>query len=529
MANPRTRPYALRPSGVSDTLDSDTGRKGAMAALTNLIPDPSTPGVYQCRPAAESQTTFSSFTTPGFISVYKVVGSYAYGLIASGRNTGLDEPFCWDIVNKAFKTVSGITTAKCPTSPATTGAWNPPTMDLMGAKLVVTHPGFDGSTYFYGVFDISTPDAPTWDAGNTATNGLPSLPRAVVGYSNRLYFACANNLYYTDTLALTMTLSTQFLTFGDNTAITALAQLPLFTDQQGGIVQSFMAFKEVGIVQITGDISLSTLTMSVLSSTEGTLAPRSVSATPMGVAFVAADGVRLITQQGAVSPPDNDIAASLISPITPSRISGCYNNGVYRLCFQNSTVSGQPYQDFWLDTTKKGWSGPHSFRHDMLSPYEGSFLLFNGAVSHTLFMSDVVQSGSSSFTENGTALSFTYETPPMPNGDGMYENSAVISTIDMVPGGTGTTYNFEATDTIDGILNQCSLTVGASLPQWGTATWGSFNWSAAASNLRAYNIPWTIPLVFNRLSVTISGSSVSSFRIGTLKIGYTPLAYVRTS
>lgn len=528
MANPRMRPYTLRPTGVSDTLDGDEGRKGVMSSLVNLIPDPSTPNVFQCRPASEKATDFSTFTSPAFISVYMVVGTYVYGLIASGKNTGCDEPFCYDLVNNAFKTVSGITSSNCPTSPSTSGAWTPPVMSLVGVKLVVTHPGFDGVTNYFGWFDITTPGSPSWSAGNTATNGLPSVPTSVGGFSNRFYFACGNEIYYTDTLAIKMTLATQFLTFGDNTAITALSPLPLFTDQQGGIVQSIIAFKKVGIAQITGDIALSTLNMSTLSSTEGTEAPRSVAPTPLGVAFVAADGLRLVTQQGAVSPPDMDVGASFRSPLVPSRISAAYNNGVYRVCVQNSTVSGQPYQDYWLDTTRKVWTGPHSFRHDMLSPYGSSFLLFNGSVSHTLFTSDVVQSGSSTFTENGTALTFDYETPPMPNGDFMYDASAVLSTVDMVPGASGSTYSFTATDAIDGVLDQCSLVVGSTLPLWGYVTWGSFTWTANISTLRTYNIPWTEPLVFNRLSIKITGASISSFRIGALKIGYTPLAYVRT-
>jgi hypothetical protein len=46
-------PLAFRPRGLSDALDGSTFQ-GAMASLGNLIPDPSTRNLCQCRPPRRS-------------------------------------------------------------------------------------------------------------------------------------------------------------------------------------------------------------------------------------------------------------------------------------------------------------------------------------------------------------------------------------------------------------------------------------------------------------------------------------------
>lgn len=174
------RPIRFSPAGLSDTLDETDAFPGAMAVLQNLIPDPTTKNLWTCRPAAISVTVFGSFTTPGYISVFKVIGSLVYGLIASGRNAGKDEPFCYNLLTNAFVTVLGITAANSPTSPATTGDWTPPTMALCGVNLVVTHPGFTGGNFF-GWFDISNPAAPIWHADNLLGTGSIEALGAITG------------------------------------------------------------------------------------------------------------------------------------------------------------------------------------------------------------------------------------------------------------------------------------------------------------------------------------------------------------
>ena len=138
-----------------------------MASLQNLIPDPTTRGLWECRPAALKTTGFTGFTTPGFISAQKIIGNYVYGMIASGLNAGHDQPFVYNLLTASFVTITGITSGNTPISPATTGAWTPPTMALIGRNWWLRHPGFSGlGGVYFGVLDITNPAAPVWSGGN---------------------------------------------------------------------------------------------------------------------------------------------------------------------------------------------------------------------------------------------------------------------------------------------------------------------------------------------------------------------------
>ena len=121
-------PIRFSPAGLSDSLDETDLFPGACSVLQNLIPDPTTKNIWTCRPAASQVTHFAGFNTPGVISVQTVIGSLVYGLVASTRNVGYDEPFCYNILTSAFVTVAGITAANVPLTPASVGDWVPPTM-----------------------------------------------------------------------------------------------------------------------------------------------------------------------------------------------------------------------------------------------------------------------------------------------------------------------------------------------------------------------------------------------------------------
>ena len=171
-------PFVWRPRGLTDAIDGTNAFNGAMASLSNLIPDPSTEAVWMPRPPALSVTTFSSFTTPGFISAIKVIGNRVYGLIASGANAGHDEPFCYDLLTNTFITVSGITSGNTPTSPSTSGAWTPPIIEQAGSRIVVTHPGFPGGQTKFGWFDVSGYNQTTVGdlvSGSPIITGQPSI------------------------------------------------------------------------------------------------------------------------------------------------------------------------------------------------------------------------------------------------------------------------------------------------------------------------------------------------------------------
>lgn len=137
--------FYFAPKGLSDALDSTEAFPGAMASLQNLIFDPSTPDMFQCRPACIERLA-PKYPNPilsfGFVSAIKIVGDVLYGMVASRLAPGYDQPFAFNLLTNTVIPVSGVLTTNVPASPPTSGAWTPPTMDLIGTKLVVTHPGF---------------------------------------------------------------------------------------------------------------------------------------------------------------------------------------------------------------------------------------------------------------------------------------------------------------------------------------------------------------------------------------------------
>jgi hypothetical protein len=154
MALPGT-PTPFYPRGLYDSLDGSTAPDGACYALANLVHDITTQRIWTPRPGAVLQTNFPGFIAPGVVSVGMAVGQRIYGLIGTGRFAGHDEPFVYDVPSNTFITVGNVTAANTPATQPTTGDWTPPTMAMVGTRILVTHPGFSGAAFF-GWFDISS-------------------------------------------------------------------------------------------------------------------------------------------------------------------------------------------------------------------------------------------------------------------------------------------------------------------------------------------------------------------------------------
>lgn len=168
-------PLSWKPQGVTDTVDATNAFPGSMQQLSNLIPDPTTNNVFIPRPASTLRTDFASVpgsTGPyGLVSGLLVVGAFAYGMVASARNANHDEPFVYHLDDNTFHQVNGILSANTPVSPAATGAWTPPTLNQVGSRIIVCHPGFPGTGgIFFGWFDISA--LTTTVSGSTNTSVL---------------------------------------------------------------------------------------------------------------------------------------------------------------------------------------------------------------------------------------------------------------------------------------------------------------------------------------------------------------------
>lgn len=532
-------PVMISPAGLSDALDGSNVFPGAMATLQNLIPDPTTKNLWQCRPASIQITAFSGFSTPGFISAEIILGTKVFGMIASARNAGHDEPFAYDLESSIFSTITGITIDNTPISPATTGDWAPPTMDLIGVNLVVTHPGFTGAGgVMFGWFDISDLNNIVWHGGNTTTTALPVPPVAVKQFFNRAYFLVnpptgQPAAYFTDVLLLTITDPTHIITFGDNVRLTALGALPLNSQLTGGVIQSLIVFKGAAQMwQITGDSALTNnpLNVNSMNVATGTNAPNTICPTPKGLAFIAPDGLRVIGFNGTISDPVGDAGAGITVPfifaISPSRMAAACSGKVFRVSVKNGYAVGGPNQEYWYDIPRGCWSGPHTFPASQIKVYNNTFIVAPIGATAKLFRSDTAQSSTSTYTENGAQLALNWTTTLMPDTNQMSENAMVETTIYMAlvaisPVATS------AIDQNNSVLDSVTVITGGSGTIWGAFLWGQALWQGSQNALYPRRLNWHIPIVFRRLALMVQGVCASGFKIGQAHLRYQPLGYLQ--
>lgn len=527
-----SQPIVWRPKGVSDTLDASESFKGSMSALQNLIPDPTTRGLWQCRPAAQRSTNFVGFTTPSFISALKVIGNFAFGMIASGKDVGNDEPFMYNLLTNAFVSISGVNSGNTPLSPSSSGAWTPPTMALIGSKLIVTHPGYTGASgAYFGVMDISTPSSPTWTATNVGTGvSFTVPPSAVAQFNGRAYYIynlpAQPSVVFSDSLApTTVTNANQVLTFGDNVALTALGPLALF-NQLGGIIQSLMVFKGTSnIYQITGDPTTNNLEVNALNITTGTLAPNSVVTTPKGLAFMSPDGMRVIDFDAKVSDPigvdGTGVTVPFIYAVVPSRVAGACAGNIMRMSVENGAAGGTPNQEYWYDFARGIWSGPHTFPASLIQPWNNTFIMAPTGINRSLWQSDAVQSGTTTFVENSAQLTWAATTSMLPDTDQMTNNCMTEGLWDMALAAGVPNIQVSALDQNGTILNNVQIATPLEGPTiWGSFTWGAAPWGGVLAALSPQQLQWTDPIVFTRLQVMASGQSAFSVKIGALRLRY---------
>lgn len=534
-------PVKFSPSGVSDTLDGSNVFPGAMAQLTNMIPDPSTKNLWECRPASIKDADFATagFSSPGQISCQIVLGTKIYGMIASTLNAGHDQPFAYDLVSGTFSTITGITSGNTPLTPSSTGAWAPPTMSLVGIYLVVTHPGYSGTGgVMFGWFNISNLAAITWSGGNTTANLLPSPPAAVAQFFGRGYFlvnppGAQPAAYFTDTLSLNITAGTQIITFGDNVPLTAIGQLPLNSQLTGATIQSLIVFKGAAQMwQITGDAALSNnpLNVNSMNIATGTLAPLTITPTPKGLAFVSPDGLRVVGFSGTVSDPIGDAGAGIVVPfifaVEPSRMVAACNGRTLRVSVQNGDAVGTPNQEYWLDIPRGCWHGPHTFPASSISAYNNTFIMAPIGVTGKLFRSDSVQSLTSTFIENGVQLVQTSTTSLLPDTQQMSENDLIETTVNMALS-AGVNVVVSAQDENGAILNSATVVGPAQTTVWGAFIWGQALWQGAANALYPRQIPWTAPVVFRRLAISVTSNCAPGFKIGDFFNRYQQLGYLQ--
>lgn len=541
MAIAQSTPIRFTPRGLVDAFDATDVFPGACRKLQNLVFDPSNPELTIARPGVGSPlTSFAGFTTPGFVSLHVVIGTRVYGMVATGLTAGHDEPFVYDLVSQAFITVTGVTAGNAegrPVSPATTGAWTPPTLTIVGIKVIITHPGYTGTgSNFFGVIDITNPAAPAYSTMNTATNGLPAVPTFVANLNNRAYFAVKNQAFYSDVLTPTvMTNAGQALTLGDSTPITALSGLPVQTTS-AGVIGALLAFKGVQIWQITGDAAVTgSLSLNYVSLNVGTICPRSVVSTPMGVFFAGTDAAYVVSPYGAVVTVAHQLGslgaqADLRGPfnyvLTPSRVAAAFAGSIYRICIPTIVDGVSGTYDYWFDTRRMRWNGPHTFLYDCASSTGDAFILSGVSTPNALFQSVVRPNTNTIYSDNSVGFQIDMKSSDFPKRDEMAMKQVVESTIELSASGASVPFLIQSFDDKGNFMAATSVVASGFGSAWGSFLWGSGTWSSVLSQPITYTVPWPAPLVFNKLAIEIaavasSGLAVGTFYARTQRTGYT--------
>jgi len=454
-------------------------------------------------------------------------------MVASSRNAGNDEPFVYDIPSGLFVSVTGVTSANTPSSPATFGDWTPPTMALVGGKILVSHPGFNAAGgYYFGVLDINNPAIPAWSAGNlTGAISLTTKPISIQLYSGRAWYAVNNALVFSDTNnPINCTAGTQVVTLGTNQSIVAVGGTPLISTTQGGIIQSLTVFTTSNLIyQITGDAALSTLTLNQLNVETGTYSQNSIAPTPQGLCFVSPEGVRFIQPNGLVSDPlgvsgQGIVDVFVVVPI-PTRIALAYAGDVIRFNVPITTVAGASIQEFFYHLSRKIWSGPHTFPASLIQGFGSSFIITPVGVPSTLFKSNVLATSTDTFVENGNQMSWQIVTPLLPATDDMAMHEVTEQTIALAVSTTDT-YTFSFTDESGAALGTTTIPSTATLSLWGTAIWGVSLWGGASKPYRTFRLDYSKSIIFSQASFSGSGNSSGAFRIGPSRVRLRHLGYV---
>ncbi|QVN18762.1 hypothetical protein [Burkholderia pyrrocinia] len=535
MAIRNAKPVRFTPKGLCDAFDATDAFAGACQLLTNLVFDQGNPELIVARPGVgAAATTFSGFTTPTFVSVHTVVGNVAYGMVSTARTAGFDEPFAFNLLTSSFITISGVTSANVPASPATSGAWTPPTMAIVGTKILITHPGFSGTgSNFFGVIDISTPSAPAWSSSNLATNPLTAVPTSVANFNNRAYFAVGNVLNFSDPLApLTRTNASQAVTVGDTTPITVQSGLPIQTTT-AGVIGALVVFKAGQVWQVTGDPATNNLALNYISLTTGCVSPRSVVQGPFGIVFAGIDAPYVLNFLGTLVPlssrPGMDFPADLQVPFQnatqPSRISAAFAGNTYRTCVPTLIQGQQQTNDYWYDIRRKRWNGPHTFIYDCASQYGESFVLSSASQGAALFVSTTIPTSNSLYLDAGASFVCHLQSSNFPKTGHMQQVQVVESTIELSSTGAATQFGLTALDDQQSTLASTFAMTPSSGGQWGSFLWGSGNWSSNASIPHVYTIPWPTALVFQKMSIDVRATPVNAIKIGTFFARYQDAGY----
>ena len=354
-------------------------------------------------------------------------------------------------------------------------------------------------------------------------------------FNNRAYWAIKNQSWGSDVLAPTVISNiNSIITHGDTTPITGYAGLPVQTTS-GGVASALLVFKAFQIWQVTGDAAqpLNPLANNFLSLTLGSQSPRSIVETPLGTIFIAIDGPYRVDQLGIVHPlkhddqtPDQDVQVPFQNTTAPTRTAGGFTGNIYRSSVYTA-INGIPLKaDYWFDSNRRRWTGPHTVTFDILAPVANYFIVSDENYGAALFKSPILPDTLSVYNDNGVALTVLCESSTFPKDMHMAQRQVVESTIEVSSGGNQVVYTINAIDDQGAILNTATVTTPAAGFLWGSNLWGVNNWASANSIPHVYQIPWTAPVVFQKMATRVTASASSGLSIGTQFHRYEDAGYL---
>ena len=522
--------YQWRPVGLSDARDGQMGFPGACKVLQNLIHDAASSYMLAPRPGAT--TIASALSGLGVISVTLTLGTRIYGMAASTSISGYDAPFCYDTSTSSLVTITGATSSNTPVTQATSGAWTPPVMVLVGNYIVITHPGYTLTTGPVGLVDLSTLAYSSGNLKQGTTNIFTAVPNSVGSFYNRAWYAVGNVTYFSDALTpLVQTDTGQQLTLGTATEnITAFVPQGISTATQG-ILASLVAFKPNSVWQITGDWNFGgsttggNLALNQLTASIGCTAPRTIQPTPAGIMFLAVDGIRTIPPLSmVVSEPQPDVVFPFYNCMDTSRACAAFSANMYRISLDTVTTTDIAGRfEFWYSLRTGKWTGPHTFPADTITPFGNSFVVTQNASVGTLFQSNAISSGSDTFTEGGAAVAYSINSTVVDMSPPMLEKASVEVTVNAVYGSSP--FMMQVLNADGSMAGTATGPVNVGRSTWGSFVWGAGTWGTSQYNSVSEPLNFPAPLVFKTPQFIITGNSVPGVRFGRFDFRYEALQY----
>ena len=257
---------------------------------------------------------------------------------------------------------------------------------------------------------------------------------------------------------------------------------------------------------------------------------------PLGTFFAGPDSAYVVSPFGAVMPVTGEMSGPGAQPhlrqpfgyvTIPTRVSGAFAGNIYRLCMPTIVDGQSGIYDYWFDTRRLRWNGPHTFNYDCVSSVGNYFVLSGQGSGAQLFASNPFPNTTTVYTDNGATYICDLVSADLPKHDEMAIKQVVESTVELSSTGAANVYGITAYDDKGNYITSSSVTTAQSGGVWGANVWGDgTKWQGRVNQPYTYRISWSIPLVFNKLALEITCPAAAGISIGTFfaraqKTGYT--------